>query len=302
LYAEGGQPFCGSLEVRIKKLYLPFTLSCVMEVDILQPAVDPSRAVLKLYDWRFAAQLREDNKIGPCTADHESAYIEFVRSGRAQDFLEKLRHDDAFEEPEGGWGIAENEAYLYNECTEMFKAEIAVYNKLQGYQGTRIPRLFGPVTLSIGSPQVEKGIDTTTSDTELLKVNGILIELISGFTLAELNEANSPRTSWQTIVDQAIQNIHIFSDHDILNEDVRTSNILVSPKPGAQCEYQVTMIDFAQCRFREEDESDLHWGRAKWSQDEEGAVGAVMKARLGKIGYDLKYERSMRYLEWAERE
>ena len=62
------------------------------------------------------------------------------------------------------------------------------------------------------------------------------------------------------------------------------------------------MIDFAQCRFRGEDESDLKWGRAKWSQDEEGAIGAVMKARLKKFGFNLKYKRSMRYLEWAERE
>ena len=41
---------------------------------------------------------------------------------------------------------------------------------------------------------------------------------------------------------------------------------------------------------------------AKWSQDEEGAVGAVVRARLKKIGFNLKYEKSMRYLEWAEGE
>ena len=62
------------------------------------------------------------------------------------------------------------------------------------------------------------------------------------------------------------------------------------------------MIDFAQCRFREKNESDLQWGRAKWTQDEEGAVEAVMKSRLAKQGFKLNYEPSMRYLEWAERE
>lgn len=37
------------------------------------------------------------------------------------------------------------------------------------------------------------------------------------------------------------------------------------------------MIDFAQCRLRREDEDDELWKQAKWSEDEEGAVGYVLK-------------------------
>lgn len=273
-----------------------------MEVDVLQPVTGPARAILKLYDRRFAAQLRKDQTNDPWTTDRESAYIDFVRSGRAQDFLDKLRNDDDFDEPEEGWDIAENETYLHDLCIDMFKTETTVYTKLRSYQGTRIPRLFAPVTLRITPLHLENGVDSAPSDSELFQVHGILLELIPGFTLAQLDEDKAPRTSWQAIVDQAIQTVHILSDHNILNGDIRTPNILITPDADVQGGYRVIMIDFAQCRFRGEDESDLKWGRAKWSQDEEGAIGLVMKARLKKFGFNLKYEGSMRYLEWAEGE
>ncbi|KAF2796859.1 hypothetical protein K505DRAFT_236734, partial [Melanomma pulvis-pyrius CBS 109.77] len=131
-------------------------------------------------------------------------------------------------------------------------------------------------------------------------ISGILIELIEGFTLAGLSPSTTPGPSCQSIVDQAIANVHILSDNAVLNEDVRASNILVSPKLNGG--YRVCAIDFAQCRIRGKDESDLEWGRAKWTQDEEGAVGLVMQKRLAKQGFELKFEHSMRYLEWAERE
>jgi hypothetical protein len=62
------------------------------------------------------------------------------------------------------------------------------------------------------------------------------------------------------------------------------------------------MIDFGQCEFRGTDESDMDWGRKKWRQDEEGAVGYVMKHRLGKLGFELLFNHSQRYLEYAEKE
>jgi hypothetical protein len=49
-YIEGEQTFWGNLQVRIGKLYQPWTLSCVMEADVLQSVTSPARAILKLYD------------------------------------------------------------------------------------------------------------------------------------------------------------------------------------------------------------------------------------------------------------
>jgi hypothetical protein len=293
-----------------------------MEALLSDSGAYPTKFVLKLYDWRYAVQLRKDNKIDPWTNEHETAYIGFVCSGKAKDFIDKLRNDEDFEEPEEGWNIAENETYLFSTCANMFHAETAVYETLHAYQGNQIPRLIAPVTSGIeslnehnsdlhhlvcaqpsGSDAIALDIDqvdTKAPGTELLTINGILIEFIEGFTLTNLNQDNADKSSWQSIIDQAIQNINLLSDNDILNEDVRGSNILVSPISNGV--YRVCAIDFAECRFRDKSESDLEWGRAKWTQDEEGAVGLVMKSKLAKQGFKLNYEPSMRYLEWAKRE
>ena len=143
-------------------------------------------------------------------------------------------------------------------------------------------------------------IDIQIPESGLLEVKGILIELIEGFTLASLDQYVDAKSSWQSMIDHAIQNVHLISDNDILNKDVRASNILVSLKPSGR--YRVCTIDFGQCRIREKEESDLEWGRAKWSEDEEGAIGQVMKRRLAEQGFELKYRRSVRYWEWAEKE
>ncbi|KAK3705246.1 hypothetical protein LTR37_013407 [Vermiconidia calcicola] len=78
------------LRVQILEVFEPFTLSCVMRVWLDEDGQDPSEAVLKLYDRRFATQLREDQKIDPWSAQHESAYLEFIRTGQVNEFLNKL--------------------------------------------------------------------------------------------------------------------------------------------------------------------------------------------------------------------
>ena len=44
---------------------------------------------------------------------------------------------------------------------------------------------------------------------------------------------------------------------------------------------KVVHFDFAQARFRAEDENDFDWKYSKWSEDEEGAIGVQMYALLG---------------------
>jgi serine/threonine protein kinase len=253
-------------------------------------------AVLKLYDRRFATQLRKDNHIGAWSPERESAYTAFVRSGGAEKFLKRLRDDDEFEEPEGGWNDVENEAYLHDLCLDMYNAETSAYQRLEDQQGITVPQLIAQVSLDTRPPDAN-----TEAFGGLFEVKGVLLEYIRGFTLAEL-DTKAPPDSWQPIVDQAIKIVDILSDQNILNKDVRSSNILAMKDKNYESGYRVVMIDFAQCIFRREDESDLEWGRAKWSQDEEGAIGMVMQSRLKKIGFDLKYTRSLRYLEWAEKD
>jgi serine/threonine protein kinase len=145
--------------------------------------------------------------------------------------------------------------------------------------------------------------DIAQEHASLLNINGILLEFIPGISFAEISEDNVPRTSWQEVVDQAIQITHIFSDHNILNEDVRPANILATPDSTKAYGYRAVMIDFGYSKFREEYESDLAWGRAKHTEDEEGAVGSVMATRLkGAYGFELKFGLSRRYAQYAEPE
>ena len=286
--------------MRVRQLQVPRTLSCGMVVDILdgdKHEIQSTTAFLKLFDRRFADQLRDDNAIDPWERDIEEDYIEFVQSGEVFDHLHDHRYVKDFqEEAEDYWYDAENEAFLANKLLELYAAETATYNALHSYQGNLIPRLFAAINLDLTPPNMQGKVSWPE---ELFQVKGILLQYIEGFSLSDLQD-RAPRSSWQNIVDQALSIVHVLGDHDILNKDVRPGNFMVSPKGDGG--YQVFMIDLALCRFRGQGESDFVWGLAKYVMDEEGRVGEVMKDRLGKHGFELNYKRSERYIERAERE
>ncbi|KAK7424471.1 hypothetical protein QQX98_000436 [Neonectria punicea] len=85
-------------------------------------------------------------------------------------------------------------------------------------------------------------------------MKGILPEYLAGFPLSTI-AGNAPQSSWQDIIDQAIEIVHILGDNDILNQDVRPDNFMVVPKGEKGQEYQVYMTGFGQCRLRD-NESD----------------------------------------------
>ncbi|TGO25128.1 hypothetical protein BPAE_0087g00350 [Botrytis paeoniae] len=265
-----------TIPCKIIRFFEPPTLSCVMEVELLnQP--DNERAVLKVFDRRFASQLRADYKIGPSTIAKETA-------------------DEDFEEPEEGWAMGQNEAYLYDLCLDMYEAEATVYQKLEHLQGKEIPQLMARVRLK-ATTAVDVAPDNAT---DLFQIKGILIELIDGYTLSDL-PTTAPKESWGEICHEAVRVVRLLDDYSILNEDVRPSNIMVTRQP-TQDKYRVVMLDFAQCTFREPEETDKQWGSKKWNQDEEGAIGLVMRHRLKKLDYDFPFEHSNYFLEWAETE
>jgi hypothetical protein len=285
-------------QARILEVYEPFTLSCVVKVEFQEGSIEPSEAILKLYDRRFAIQLRKDQGVEPWTEEYEAAYVDFVRSGGAMEFRRKLRAEEDVGDS-GTWSSAENEAFLQDYCVDTFEDEADVYDVLRDYQGAEIPVLLGSVQLK-GSPSSSEDIAHEHGD--LLNINGLLLEYIPGITFAEINEENLPRTSWQDVVDQAIRITHIFSDSNILNEDVRPANIIATPDSTKECGHRAVMIDFGLCRFREEGEPESDWGRAKHTQDEEGAVGMVMATRLRSYGFELEFKPSRRYMQYAEPE
>lgn len=81
----------------IVRLFEPSTLSVVMEVKLLS---QNTRAVLKLYDRRFALGLRSEYKIEPPTTATKIVFDDSVKNGDALEFLNRLRNDDDYEKPE----------------------------------------------------------------------------------------------------------------------------------------------------------------------------------------------------------
>ncbi|KAL2172768.1 hypothetical protein VTG60DRAFT_2587 [Thermothelomyces hinnuleus] len=313
------------IRVRIKELQQPWTLSCGMVVEILdgasdlrsrtaQPAVSTDgtqTAFLKLYDWRYATQLRDDKEMGPWAQVCAAAYARLVMDGREKlgKFLRRLEEDESHfrVETEDGWDAGQNEAFLAYQSRAMYRSETSVYGRLEEKcRGEPLaPRLVAAVELDMAPPELEDHCR------EHFQVKGILLEYIAnGFTLSDLS-FRAPPESWQVVVDQAVKIARALGDYGVLNRDVRPNNFMVRPRReshggdadgGPSGEYRVFMIDFGQSRLRRDDESDLDWGRAKWRQDEEGAVGLVMQNRLRMLGKEIMYTPSQRYREFANRE
>ncbi|KAL4722201.1 hypothetical protein ACLX1H_010978 [Fusarium chlamydosporum] len=273
-----------AIYAEIRQRISPSPLSCGMVVKVkkLQDNAEvpddlrkAGEIFLKMFDRRAAQQIRQDNGVDAWTEDMEHDFAKDLASGKIEGFLEKLRTVPNFQEDtEEDWDAAENEAYLAAELLKCFNSEVTTYARLKEYQGILIPRFLAAVTLNV-SP-----FDTLLSpqQKELYQPKGVLLQYLQGFSLSTMIE-QAPRSSWQSIVDQAIRIVHILGDKDILNTNVRPDNFIIVPKTD-MCE--VFMIDFGQCRVRRGDETDEEWGRAKWIQDEEGAVGFVMKSKLKK--------------------
>ncbi|KXX73193.1 Casein kinase I RAG8 [Madurella mycetomatis] len=294
------------VKVKIKNLQQPWTLSCGMVVDVLRCEETTTKAVsgtqtafLKLYDWRFAAQYRDDQGVESWTEESAAAYTDYVLSSKVDEFLRRLSDKQFRDDTEEDWEAGQNEAALANDMHDMHCAETTVYSRLLGIQGKTVPRVIVFVELDIAPGNV----DLNDRQRRHFQIKGILLQYIPGFSLRDLG-TKAPPGSWQEIVDQAVEIARSLGDHDVLNKDVRPDNFIVSHRAsnGNSPEgFKVFMIDFGQSRVRRDDESDFDWGRAKWRQDEEGAVGLVMQHRLRNLGA-ISYTPSARYLEFAEGE
>lgn len=300
--------------LRIRELKQPRTLSCGMVVDLLgSPSEDGNNhhtwngsttatqtVFLKLYDWRFATQLRDDSGIEPWTPEFGKAYAEMVMRGdEVDDFVQKLSDESFREATEEDWDAGQNEASLAHKMLTMYHTETSVYKRLGDIQGTMVPRFLDALELDITPDGI---VPTSQQQRRHFLIKGILLEYIPGFSLRDLNSRALAPEACQGIVDQGVRIVHALSDRNVLNKDVRRDNFIVNPSYHDDKQFRLVMIDFGQSRLRGEDESDFDWGREKWQTDEEGAVGLVMQHELKKVGIQISYVPSWRYLEFAERE
>ncbi|KAJ5120413.1 uncharacterized protein N7515_009801 [Penicillium bovifimosum] len=261
----------------IIKVFEPFTLSSVVLVRMACSSLGlEGDMILKLFDRRFATQLRQDEKIRPWTPDIETEYYQFILDGGAAEFVTQLKEEEDSDDEDSDDEASDDEA----SDDEHSDYEHSISN-LKEIQGTDIPKFLASTLMPIPFPGQTNGGYTD--------VPGILLQYIEGFPLTDV-EQYAPRESWQAICQDAIRIIHRIGDLGILNEDVKTRNFIVREDAGNA--FKVTMIDFALCKFRQDYQDDYDWDKWKSIQDEEGAVGYVMQRRL-KDGFS--YCRSARY-------
>jgi hypothetical protein len=249
------------------KVFEPFTLSCVMVVRLACPTLElEGDMVLKLFDRRFATQLREDEKINPWTSDIEKGYHQFILDGGAAKLL-NTDNESAGEESDT-WDDFQNEAFAHDRMSDFYKSEVQVYSTLKDVQGTDIPKHFACVTVpTSGEEAVSQYAD----------IPGVLLQQIEGFCLVDV-AAHAPRESWQFICEDAIRIVNLLTERGILNLDVRTRSFIV--RRDMENEFKPVMIDFALCKFREEFDDDEDWRLWKSGADEEGAIGRYMQRIL----------------------
>ncbi|KAE8358597.1 hypothetical protein BDV27DRAFT_150296 [Aspergillus caelatus] len=178
--------------------------------------------VLKLFDRRFAVQLRKDHKVNPWTSDIER----------------KMAEDEG-----DTWNDPQNEPYLHDHMQDLYETEVELYQTLKDIQGKDIPQLFACLTVSSSSSSQEFSVN------KYIDVPGVLLQYIDGFLLTDM-AAHAPREVWQSVCDDAIQIVNLIGDRGILNGDVKTRNFIVQENPGRK--FKVFMIDFALCNFRRE--------------------------------------------------
>lgn len=237
--------------------------------------------VLKVFDRRFATQLRNDEKLQPWTIDVEKNYHQVVRDGGAENFIAALNSEG--DQPEEPWDGPQEEAYLHDRLIDLYKTEVKVYKALKDLQGKEIPDLLATVLIP--------GFDPDVPEPVTRGFPGILLQCIEGFPLTEIAD-HAPKEIWQSVCDDAIRILHSMGDWGVLNEDVKTRSFIVSLHPTQQSGFKVTMIDFALCKFREEYKDEQEWSESKAIQEEEEAIGRIMQ---DKLDGGFVYHRSYRY-------
>ena len=147
--------------------------------------------VLKLFDRRYATQLRRDQRVDPWTMDTEQQYRRFVFDGHASEFVDKLHSNESPASEEGDtWDGAQNEALLCDYIRDLYKTEVKVYDTLKELQGQDVPRPFACV--------IVPWRDISSRDTLANKytdIPEILLPYIDGFPLTNIAN-HAPKQTW----------------------------------------------------------------------------------------------------------
>jgi hypothetical protein len=270
------------LQALVLQTFSPFTISPVMKVKLenilpiktVSPTATirlPSEVIFKIYDRRFPYSLRKWYSVPNTNAESEAEYARYLAATPDPPKDEDAALKGDLSDPSLRAGFKEHLLAII--LASYFESEVAVYDRLSSLQGIDIPVFYG-TTKFLDGP-LSPGVD--------LAVPGVLLEFIPG---TNLELVDPTQVDINHLVNECLRIIASYDDLDIVNQDVRFENFILAPDGTS-----VTMIDFAQCRLRGENEDSEAWKKAKWYADEEGAVG-VIAAR--KWGY--KYNPTLRWV------
>lgn len=262
-------------------------MSCVMTIQL--PA-HPEVYILKLYDRRFAEQVRRDEQAEPWDPQVERRYQSFLRTGEQKSIWERWSNgyrDDVYyrDEQDEEWTPEVTELFLQFVCQHSYETEKHAYDLMQDPQGVHVPKLHYDVTVP---PTESLRIEDDASDI-YTRCPGTIFQYIEGFALTDI-ENHLPREYWQEVCDTAISIIHQIGDRGISNRDVKTRSFILRPVPCCAIP-QVFMTDFGTCVFRDRLKDEHEFREFQADEDEEGAIGRVMERSL-EGGY--KYQMSAR--------
>jgi serine/threonine protein kinase len=246
-------------------------MSVVLHVEQEGQTAPTPRMILKVYDRRFSAELREFKDAGPATIEAEDRFTAFVREGSMSQFLVDYEESGPWAYDE--WDAPKREAYFYARSVLSHEIELEVYDRLVDMQGVHVPTLFADVRL-VPQKTTTGQYETLTAYTE---TRALLMEYIPGFTLDNL-VTEVPESDWAHLCDQAIEVIRKIADNDFINFDIKLRNIIV--RRSDEGLYQVFYLDFGEGRFRDPSDSDEMWRERKRQKNEEGAVGYIMMNRI----------------------
>ncbi|KAL1962567.1 hypothetical protein VTN77DRAFT_9360 [Rasamsonia byssochlamydoides] len=135
--------------------------------------------------------------------------------------------------------VDENAADPFLYVDRAYTNEVAVYEMLQPLQGTMIPEFYGSFTLELPVPD----------RVETRFVRFILIQLVPGVSMRELNPADFSQKTRQAIMKAIIDIESLMFTYNVHHCDTHPRNVMVLPQDPTGS-LHMRIIDFGNSRHR----------------------------------------------------
>ncbi|KAF5579675.1 kinase-like domain-containing protein [Fusarium pseudocircinatum] len=220
----------GSHTLGVEVLHIfPNTTSPVKLVQFNNGRIT-ERTVLKLYDRTHPGRVRKST--APSMAA-EGAYRRW--NGQFADIV-----------------MARFEAAIWYEFDQRHKTELRAYAQLESMQGTKIPRLYANVRLSLSV--IDGGRRATPEEEEFLCIPGLLLQYCDCRRLRDLHfpgtaqiESDQLHVKWAGLAQRTVDAIHEINAMGILFRSYN-NNAIFKIENGSDS----IIIDFAEAVFKED--------------------------------------------------